>query len=146
MKTYNCHAHIFNAKCAPNRFIGVPIARLMSNNQISFWIVRALRNVIRGDRNDFFEKYANFLAIGRRKSQELVFEDLKSNYPEDTRFIILTIDMDYMGAGEAILNYRSQIHEIINIKRKYLNTFFLLSGLIQEEAMKTIYWIFSDST
>jgi predicted TIM-barrel fold metal-dependent hydrolase len=126
---YNCHSHIFNSKCAPDRFIGVPIARLMSNNKISFWLVRGLRNIIKNDKDDFFEKYANFLEIGRKKSQELVFEDLRMNYPGSTRFIVLTIDMDYMGAGDAILNFRSQIHEVINIKRKYPNIFFPFLGI-----------------
>lgn len=129
MSIYNCHTHIFNIKCAPNRFLGFPLARLLSNNQISFWLVRFLRNLIKRGKNDFFEKYANFLAIGRKKSQEQVFEDLISNYNEETRFIVLSMDMDYMGAGKAILNYKSQLYEIINLKKKYKDILFPFIGI-----------------
>lgn len=119
---YNCHSHVFTVKCAPDRFIGLPIAKLLSNRIFSFKLTRFLRRAIPGEK-DFLEKYANFLAIGREKSQEQVFEDLIAFYPSDTRFIILTIDMDYMGAGEAILNYPSQLYQIIEIKKKYPDSF-----------------------
>ena len=119
---YNCHTHVFTVKCAPDRFIGVPIAKLLSNRLFSFWLTKTLRIIIPG-KKDFLDKYANFVAIGREKSQEQVFEDLQKFYPSDTHFVVLTMDMDFMKAGEAILNYPSQLSQIIEIKKKYPDRF-----------------------
>lgn len=113
----NCHTHVFNVKCAPDKFIGPPIAKLLSIPPVSFFLMNFLKAVCPGEK-DFLEKYGNFIEIGRKKSQELVFEQLKTYYPSDTKFIVLTIDMDFMGAGDAILNYPSQLYQVIQIKRK----------------------------
>lgn len=118
----NCHTHVFTVKCAPDRFIGPPLAKLLSIKPVSFLLMNILKASIPSEK-DFLEKYGNFIEIGSEKSQELVFEKLKSYYPSDTKFIVLTIDMDYMGAGEAILNYPSQLYQVIQIKRKYPDTF-----------------------
>jgi len=119
----NSHTHVFNIKCAPERFLGFPAVKALSNYTISFYLIKLLRGVISSEK-DFIEKYANFLAIGKEKSQELVFEKLKSYYSEGTRFVALTIDMDFMGAGEAVLNYPTQLSQVIDIKKKYPDTFF----------------------
>lgn len=50
-------------------------------------------------KNGVFSKYLSFLEIGTEQSQTDIFEILKNNYsPLDTktRFIVLTLNMDYM--------------------------------------------------
>lgn len=45
---------------------------------------------------DAIEKYANFLSIGRQKTQTDVFELLRGHYHSyPTRFVVLTLDMDW---------------------------------------------------
>ena len=70
---------------------------------------------------NFLEKYANFVEAGRERSQELVFEMLRNNpaYDSGSRFIVLTLDMDFMGCGKAICDYNTQLSQIISIKKRH---------------------------
>ena len=69
----------------------------------------------------FIEKYANFIEAGRERSQELVFDALRNNpvYKPNTRFVTLTLDMDFMGCGDPFCNYETQLSQIIALKKKY---------------------------
>src|SRR6185436_9661364 len=113
----NCHTHIFNLECIPDNFLGKGIIKLMSNNRVSLSVVRLLDNIF-GSNKDFLTKQASFLKYNTEDWQELIFQDLKSIYPPGTKFVVLTLDMDFMGAGQAQRNYLTQLHEIVLLKRK----------------------------
>ena len=128
MNLYNAHTHIFTNKCIPENFLGklnvgfakIPLLKMVSIPVINYTLGRLLRKALPGER-DFLSKYANFMAIGSKKSQEAVYQDLVSSYDEACRFVVLTLDMDFMGAGRAEVNYLTQLHEIIRLKMKYMN-------------------------
>lgn len=46
-----------------------------------------------------------------------VFNKLMDNYPEHTKFVVLPMDMEYMGAGKANFSYEQQMEDLKNIKR-----------------------------
>jgi predicted TIM-barrel fold metal-dependent hydrolase len=56
------------------------------------------------------------------KSQNEIFKNLRSNYSLDDKFVILTLNMDHMGAGPAKFSFNEQIHEIKRIKAQHKNT------------------------
>ncbi|MBA3649589.1 MAG: amidohydrolase family protein [Chitinophagales bacterium] len=70
---------------------------------------------------DFVAKYAYLIEAGREKSQELIFEKLRKIpcYSEDTRFVVLTLNMDHMAAGMPRINYLTQLSFITRLKKKY---------------------------
>ena len=72
-------------------------------------------------KTDVLERFANFMLIGSRKSQKLVFEDLKSAYHLKMKFVVLSLDMDKMEAGNLINNYETQITELFEVKKKFPN-------------------------
>jgi predicted TIM-barrel fold metal-dependent hydrolase len=118
----NCHSHIFNEKCAPDRFIGLPVARMISERKM---LVKGMLKVMRlvGSSSEAsVEKWANFLDIGSSKSQADVFDSLRASYTfGPMAYVALTLNMDYMGAGTALLNFQSQLAEVRQLKLSYLN-------------------------
>ncbi|MFZ6010497.1 MAG: amidohydrolase family protein, partial [Bacteroidota bacterium] len=56
--------------------------------------------------------------VGSSRRQQEIFEILCDSYPEypKARFVVLTLDMEYMGAGQSISNYRTQLDEVADLK------------------------------
>jgi predicted TIM-barrel fold metal-dependent hydrolase len=121
MLIYNTHIHIFNLECIPNKFIKHGFMRAMSNNRVSLLFVRGLDGVFGSDA-DFLSRQANFLKYNIEDWQENIFYKVKDIYPEGTKFVVLTLDMDYMGAGIAPRDFIAQVTEIVNLKRIHANT------------------------
>ena len=125
---YNCHTHIFNLDCAPEKFIqsqypkiiADAIELLLKYRASAFFLKGTLK--LLGQWKINIKKLYSFIRIGTYNSQDLVFEHLASNYPANTRFIVLTLNMDFMGAGVAKRNYQTQIDQVIEIRKKYPQT------------------------
>lgn len=116
MNYFNIHTHIFNLKCAPNSFYGIPVANLLSNRNISYPIITILKKIFPG-KGDVLSRYAKMLQIGSEKSQYEIFMDLLSNYSHlNMKFVVLSIDMDKMEGGKLINNYDTQISDLRRVK------------------------------
>lgn len=122
----NCHTHIFNVKCAPDRFIGLPVARLLANNRTALTALDALMRVgevlpvLRTGTRESIEKMRSFLTIGTNRSQEGVFELLRSNYAfGPISHVTLTLNMDHMGAGKANIPFSTQLSQVADLKITY---------------------------
>ncbi len=120
MELYNIHTHIFTIKCTPNNFLGKVSTKFLTTPIINKLLIKLLSAALPGER-DFLQKLGNFVAIGSKKSQEKILEDLMSNYDDNCRFVALTLDMDHMGAGRAEINYNTQLTEIVRLKLKYMH-------------------------
>ncbi len=122
-RIYNCHTHVFNIENAPENFLSGYVGKFISkiawpilNTGIgAFFMIKILKRL----KNPHMRKMASFLKVGTKKSQFHIFRDLKCNYSADDRFVILTLNMDHMGAGIAKHNYLQQIYEIKRIKAQY---------------------------
>ncbi len=116
----NCHSHIFNIRCAPDSFLGFPITKRFERSpKLAAAVVTILKN-LNPRRDDNLDKLSNFVKIGLLKSQKQVFENLRSNYSLNPMgYVVLTMDMDFMGAGEAILNFPTQLFQIRELKQIY---------------------------
>jgi predicted TIM-barrel fold metal-dependent hydrolase len=68
--------------------------------------------------NDIFDRYLKFVKIGRLGSQENIFKECSRYYPESTRFIVLPMDMAFMGAGMVPRKYEMQLKELFYLKEK----------------------------
>lgn len=87
-----------------------------------------------------------YLLLGRfalYKTQNGIFTRLKNQYPEDTRFVVLPMDMKYMDAGKLRPegDFRLQMAELVKMKRgsrgKYLEPFvFVDPRRIREEGSR----------
>ena len=124
MRIYNCHTHIFNFACAPNGFLSNYIGKAAAEVVGRLLRVRLLRRPLNWliGRAPFVKKYAALVQVGTSESQDLVFRRLASNYPENTAFVVLTLDFDHMAAGNAPAGYRTQLELVREVKRKYPDT------------------------
>jgi predicted TIM-barrel fold metal-dependent hydrolase len=75
-------------------------------------LVRWLRWLNPFSDRDLLERYANFLDISYLNSQREIFELLRGYYPLNTVFVVLPMDMDYMGAGKMPQPYEEQLAEL----------------------------------
>ncbi|MGY3088409.1 putative TIM-barrel fold metal-dependent hydrolase [Hymenobacter sp. UYAg731] len=129
MNIYNCHTHLFNLDCTPDRFlegmapswvgkIGAHLLYgLLALPTVTGWGLR-LANQFPAAR-----KYAAFLGIGSSLSPLAIFEKhLLPAYPTGTRFVALPINFDLMGAGKAPLNQESQLWQLLEVRKRYPNT------------------------
>ncbi len=69
-----------------------------------------------------FELFERYMLLGRfalYKTQRGIFTRLKHQYPPDSRFIILPMDMEYMDAGKLKprAEYKQQMAELVKIKK-----------------------------
>ena len=125
MKTiYNCHAHIFTNEIVPEKFLPLGITRFLSKRPVSRWLGKLLNRLNPRSSNDIFDRFASFMNIGNFKSQLDIFEFLKGFYPEETKFVVLSMDMEYMGAGKIHEDFTKQLSELSDIKKKYPDQFF----------------------
>lgn len=65
-----------------------------------------------------------FVSIGRfayYEEQKRIFEKLKNQYPEDTEFVILPMDMEFMDAGKIAESgsYKNQMEKLKAIKQSF---------------------------
>ncbi len=118
----NIHTHIFNLKCVPDRFYGFSIIRFLSNNLVSKRICILLKFLMPLSKSDMFNRVANTILIGSKKNQDLIFSGLLNTYKHlNMRFVVHSLDMDMMKAGKAANNYETQITQLFEVKKKYLN-------------------------
>lgn len=85
-------------------------------NRPARWLLRRLHPF---DRRDRFERFSNFAAVAGEKSQRQVFEIVRSRYPSRTRFVVLPMDMAYMGAGKVPVPLEHQHHELALMRAEF---------------------------
>jgi predicted TIM-barrel fold metal-dependent hydrolase len=61
-------------------------------------------------------RYINIGRYARYERQDNIFRRIKNQYPEGTGFVVLPMDMEFMGAGKVRKPYRKQMEELATIK------------------------------
>ncbi|MEM7332932.1 MAG: amidohydrolase family protein [Chloroflexota bacterium] len=116
---HNCHTHIFTLDSIPDQFLPfglVKLARTRSGGAILSYLLNQLWPFAR---NDKLDRLAAFLNIGDLRSQKEIFEFVMKYYPNDSRFVVLSLDLEHMGAGVAPLSYIDQLRQLIQLKYRY---------------------------
>lgn len=117
---YNCHIHTFKGdNDVPEHFLPLGLVRILASNT-GFRIVARILNWLNPfTSNDQFDRYVKFVTIGKLGSQKAIFENCLAQYPVDTKFIILPMDMAYMGAGKVARDYSEQLKELKELRDSY---------------------------
>lgn len=130
MRYFNCHTHTFNMQYVPDGFLGyrmnMRVAKMVNAVMRTGWGAKAIMKTIRPFLGPQGKKTLAFLSIGLKKTQDMVFEELIAKYPkdDDTRFIILPLNFQYMGVGELHISYQQQLADLFEVKKKYPNKCF----------------------
>lgn len=116
---YNCHIHTFKGdQDVPVHFLPLGLVRWLAkrDHPLFNWI---LHNLNPFTPNDELDRALEFIRIGKLGSQLWIFQECLKNYPSDTKFIILPMDMAYMGAGEVPRDYEEQLIELKKLRDTY---------------------------
>lgn len=88
------------------------------------WVFKILTNFFRVDfvfSKATRETVKRFLTLGRYslyQDQSKIFDLLTKSYDSNTRFVVLSMDMDYMEADKPTLPYMKQLEELRIIKQR----------------------------
>lgn len=118
MMYYNSHIHIFTEKDVPNRFLPLALVKILKTKIGYRCMAKLLRNLIPFTDKDMFDRYLKFVQLGKLGSQENIFKECTRFYPEDTKFIVLPMDMAFMGAGKVDRDYHEQIETLCMLASK----------------------------
>lgn len=116
---YNSHIHTFTDQDVPDRFLPLGLVKIL-RGRTGYWIIKNMMGILKLFANkDEINRYLKFVTIGRLDSQEQIFLECKKYYPELTRFIILSMNMHHMGAGNVPRNFNDQLKELSVLSIKY---------------------------
>ncbi|MBU2652313.1 MAG: amidohydrolase [Bacteroidetes bacterium] len=119
MQFYNSHIHIFTEQDIPNRFLPLALVKVLRTRVGFHFVSRSLMRLNPFTDKDMFDRYVKFVQIGKLGSQRKIFEECRKYYPEGTRFIVLTMDMAFMGAGPVPRPYEDQLKDIYELCKDY---------------------------
>lgn len=115
----NIHTHIFKDISVPEKFLPLKLVRYLQQRERFKRFAKILHCLNPFSKNDVFDKMENFLSTGRKATQEEIFLEMKNQSPKDSKFVILPMDFEFMGAGKAKQTYIEQIDELFSLSCKY---------------------------
>jgi predicted TIM-barrel fold metal-dependent hydrolase len=128
----NAHAHCFTIDHVPNEFTKklTVLSPLFTIRRIKKWkmvrwiirqldrkLIKAVLKVASPDLAKSLPRLVNFAEFFNVKSQKELVDELRSYYPANTKFVLLSMDMEYMGAGEPRMGLIHQLNELADLKR-----------------------------
>jgi len=127
IEIHNCHTHTFLYKDVPSKFLPLGLVRFIAKRSVR--IARFLNNITPGTDDDVYDRYANFLRLMKCPTQEKSFQYLTRFYPSNAKFVILSMDMNYMCAGDVPRHFEKQLDELVALKQKYPTKVFPFIGI-----------------
>ena len=112
---YNCHNHIFTHENVPNGYFPLFLVQAARIGLFRWALRGVMKLIVPWTKNDKVHRYAAFIKAAYRKSQEENLKVLIGYYPAGTKFIILPMDMAYMGAGKVKEDINRQHDEVARL-------------------------------
>jgi predicted TIM-barrel fold metal-dependent hydrolase len=112
----NCHLHTFTHEHTPDRYVPWPLNRLVKVGWIRqplIWLAEKLDP----ERHSQLARYAQIVDVSFHAKQAEIFDIVRGFYPADTRFVILPMDMTFMGCGAVPVSIDTQHEELATIRR-----------------------------
>jgi predicted TIM-barrel fold metal-dependent hydrolase len=73
---------------------------------------------------NYFKRYLTLGRFAIYKDQDDIYSRLNKQYPPKTRFVVLPMDMEFMGAGAPPLSYEDQMRDLIRLKENHPDTVY----------------------
>lgn len=115
---YNCHNHIFTHDNIPNNFFPLKLVSAARVAPLRWALQGILKLAVPLSKNDQLHRYAAFIKAAYRSTQQKNLDNLISYYPEESKFIILPMDMALMEAGKVREEIDQQHEELARIARQ----------------------------
>ncbi|WP_019502254.1 amidohydrolase family protein [Pseudanabaena sp. PCC 6802] len=117
MIIHNCHTHIFTFEAVPEYFVPFGLVRFFAKYKFFRPIARLLNRLNPFSTDDLFDRYAAFISTGALDTQEKIFNQIQKFYPGGSRFVVLSMDMTRMDAGESEQSFEQQLTELAQLKQ-----------------------------
>jgi predicted TIM-barrel fold metal-dependent hydrolase len=136
---YNCHTHTLTAAHLPRNYPPPWVKALMffkPSRKILIFLAIQVGNIF-----SFFKlfvpglnlpstalsynslvRYERFFETGAAQKQEDVFKKTRLHYPKNTRFIVLPMDMAFMGMDKPVVELKEQLEELAELRNQYHDT------------------------
>lgn len=137
---YNAHAHVFTLDHVPDKFakglLPATIRISWLRNNLVLWITEKGHGFLRKmnklfkissqleHKGEALDRIFNLVRHGNKKTQKEIVDNLKDYYPWKTKFILLSMDMEYMHGGlpkeryfDSNPNVPSQIRKLAALKK-----------------------------
>lgn len=115
MQIYNCHTHLFNLSHVPENFLPKPVTWLLKKRRAR----GVLRKISPFSKRDLIDRYINFFEVNMLGTQSDVLHHLKGYYPQNalnqTQFVVLPMDMEFMAAGNVPVKIDKQHQELVDM-------------------------------
>jgi predicted TIM-barrel fold metal-dependent hydrolase len=112
----NCHIHTFTSDHVPNRLLPLGLGPLLKVSLLRHPLRALLALVDPFDGRDRFQRAANVIDIASGTTQRAVLERVRRRYPSGTRFVVLAMDLAYMGAGRVPVPLEQQHEELAQLR------------------------------
>jgi predicted TIM-barrel fold metal-dependent hydrolase len=89
------------------KFVRTGLLKLLKSRFIKF---------IGKNRLELLLRFENLLRYSDYATQSSIFTKLKQQYPPNTQFVVLPMDMEFMGADEVPISYLEQMDDLIGLK------------------------------
>jgi predicted TIM-barrel fold metal-dependent hydrolase len=110
--------HTFTNVHAPDRYVPRIVGRLLKIAWFREGLL-ALVGLFERGRRTRIARYARILEVSYNRSQEAVFLIARSFYPRGTRFVVLPMEMAFMGAGKVEEPLSAQHAALAKLARDY---------------------------
>lgn len=114
----NAHTHIFTTESVPVKFLPW-FLRVIANVVVTKGMYKFLERTPFKGAAYLLKKFYNFKKIGEHGTQRDVFKHLQGFYPTGTKFVVLPMDMEYMGAGKVPTSYKEQHDKLAELKNEF---------------------------
>jgi predicted TIM-barrel fold metal-dependent hydrolase len=111
--------HTFTIDYVPRKFLPFGLTTLMKMKYLRRPLTFLFANLNPFSSRDFFHRYSNFVKLSYKRKQKDIFDAVRSYYPLDTKFIVLPMDMAFMGAGDVPKDLDEQHNELADLRNAY---------------------------
>lgn len=112
----NCHVHTFTADHVPVGFLPLRLGGLFKVPFIRGPARFLLAQLNPLDSRDRFQRIGNFLDLANGGSQRALLDRVRARYPGGTRFVVLALDLAYMGRGTVPVPLEAQHAELAALR------------------------------
>jgi uncharacterized protein len=116
---HNVHSHVFTVRNVPRRFLPLGLVKALSKRKNWRGWDAFIRACPLFGSKEARERIASFCRAAEHESQEDILRDMMGFYPSLSRFGLLSMDFEYMGAGKSRLGFIAQLDELAAIKAAY---------------------------
>ena len=111
----NCHVHTFTGDHVPERFLPFGLMSLLRIERVRRFL--AVLGVLTAPiiRDGRVQRFLQFADVANCESQGEILDKLRHFYPRGTRFVVLPMDMEFMGAGRPRRVLDEQHEELLEL-------------------------------